>query len=149
MNTIKQTLTQEDKINVELIKKIMIEQKITLHLSWIKTVLYTHMHIHLHIHAEYILRQWINTKEDFFKKIYLSLYLKGCVWQGVEDWTKTAIYWPPLLWPSALCLSRSPGLLNRRPGGPASLLDDGFLYSILSPTSLISNSLTSCDHRVI
>ena len=32
---------------------------------------------------------------------------------------RTAIYWPPLLWPSALCLSRSPGLLNRRPGGPA------------------------------
>ena len=30
----------------------------------------------------------------------------------------TAIYWPPLLWPSALCLSRSPGLLNRRPRGP-------------------------------
>ena len=27
----------------------------------------------------------------------------------------TAIFWPPNLWPSALCLSRSPGLLNRRP----------------------------------
>ena len=32
---------------------------------------------------------------------------------------RTAIYWPPLLWPSALCLSRSPGLLNWRPRGPA------------------------------
>ena len=32
---------------------------------------------------------------------------------------RTETYWPPLLWPSALCLSRSPGLLNRRPGGPA------------------------------
>ena len=32
---------------------------------------------------------------------------------------RTAIYWPPLLWPSALCLSRSPGLLNRRPRGSA------------------------------
>ena len=31
---------------------------------------------------------------------------------------RTAIYWPPLLWPSALCLSRSPGLLNRRTRGP-------------------------------
>ena len=29
------------------------------------------------------------------------------MWEGVEDRTKTAIYWPPLLWPSALCLSRS------------------------------------------
>ena len=52
--------------------------------------------------------QWIKTSEDFFKKIYLSLYCKVCVWEGVGDWTKTAIYWPPLLWPSALCLSRSP-----------------------------------------
>ena len=32
---------------------------------------------------------------------------------------RTATFWPPLLWPSALCLSRSPGLLNRRPRGPA------------------------------
>ena len=32
---------------------------------------------------------------------------------------RTAIYWPPLLWPSVLCLSRSPGLLNQRPRGPA------------------------------
>ena len=40
--------------------------------------------------------------------MYLSLYCKFCVWEGVWDWTKTAIYWPPLLWPSTLCLSRSP-----------------------------------------
>ena len=32
---------------------------------------------------------------------------------------RTAIYWPPLLWPSALSLFRSPGLLNRRPRGLA------------------------------
>ena len=32
---------------------------------------------------------------------------------------RTAIFCPLLLWPSALCLSRSPGLLNRRPRGPA------------------------------
>ena len=32
---------------------------------------------------------------------------------------RTAIYWPPLLWPSALCLYRSPGVLNRRPRSPA------------------------------
>ena len=31
---------------------------------------------------------------------------------------RTATYWPPLLWPSAFCLSCSQGLLNRRPGGP-------------------------------
>ena len=67
-------------------------------------------------------------------------------------------------------LSRSPGLLNQVPGGPASLghvshssifsptataqsgawgptlLGAGFLYCILSPTHLISNWLTSCLH---
>ena len=53
---------------------------------------------------------------------------------------RTAIYWPPLLWPSALCLSRSPGLLNRRPGGLA-LLSTGFFYHIFSLTHLISNSI--------
>ena len=69
--------------------------------------------------------------------MYLSLYCKGSkrFTQGLRvrgSWrpNRTAIYWPPILWPSALCLSRSPGLLNRRPR------DDGFLYCILSPTSL-------------
>ena len=58
--------------------------------------------------------------------MYLSLYCKGSkrlfkvlLWVEVGDRTETAIFWPPLLWPSALCLSRSPGLLNRRPRGPA------------------------------
>ena len=81
-----------------------------------------------------------NRRVKNFKKIYLSLYCKGSkrVTQGFTvrgSWrlNRTAIYWPPLLWPSALCLSRSPGLLNRR---PSSLLDDGFLYCTLSPTGL-------------
>ena len=58
--------------------------------------------------------------------MYLSLYCKGSkkVSQGFTvrgSWRPniTAIFWPQLLWPSALCLSRSPGLLNRRPRGPA------------------------------
>ena len=64
----------------------------------------------------------IKTQEDSFNNIYLSLYcesskrlFKVCVWEGVGDRTETAIFWPPLLWPSTLGLSRSPGLLNRRP----------------------------------
>ena len=72
--------------------------------------------------------------------MYLSLYCKSLkrVTQGFTvrgSWrpNRIAIYWPPLLWPSALCLSRSPGLLNWRPRC-------GFPYHILSPTSLISNS---------
>ena len=45
----------------------------------------------------------------------------------------------PLLWPSTLCLSRSP---DAQPEAqlPSSLLDDGFLYCILSATSLDPNS---------
>ena len=38
------------------------------------------------------------------------------MWEGFGDWTKTATHWPP---PDiAMCRSRSPGLLNRRPGDP-------------------------------
>ena len=58
--------------------------------------------------------------------MYLSLYCKSSkrVTQGFTvrgSWrpNRTAIYWPPLLWPSVLCLSCSPVLLNRRPGGSA------------------------------
>ena len=47
---------------------------------------------------------------------------------------RTATYWPPFLWPSALCLSRSLGLLNRRPEGPA------FYCVLFSLPHLVSNS---------
>ena len=57
--------------------------------------------------------------------MYLSLYCKGSkrvtqgfTVRGSQRPNRTATHWPPLLWPSALCLSRSPGLLNRRPRGP-------------------------------
>ena len=53
------------------------------------------------------------------------------MWDGVEDWTKTAIYWSPPLWPSALCLSRSPDAQME-----AHSAGCGFLYRILSPTGL-------------
>ena len=63
----------------------------------------------------------MNNDERRLNKIYLSLYCKGSkrVTQGFTvrgSWrlNRIAIYWPPLLGPSALCLSRSPGLLNRR-----------------------------------
>ena len=53
----------------------------------------------------------------------------------------TAIYWPPLLWPSALCLSRSPGLLNRRPSDSAlcwimAFFSASFLQLLWSPNSI-------------
>ena len=34
--------------------------------------------------------------------------LKVCMWEGAGDRTETEIFWPLLLWPSTLCLSRSP-----------------------------------------
>ena len=84
----------------------------------------------------------IKTQEDFFRKIlYLSLYCKGskrlfkvCVWEGVGE-NITATFWPLLLWPSTLCLSRSPDPQPeaQRP----TLLGEGFLYCILSASSPI------------
>ena len=75
-----------------------------------------------------------------FRKIYLSLYLKGLCVRGSWRPNRTATYWSPLLWPSAF-LSRSLGLLNRGPSGLASL-GAGFLCRILSPTDWISCALS-------
>ena len=65
---------------------------------------------------------------QFFRKIYLSLYLKGFerVTKGiickrwVGDWTELQHIDPPTLLATAAFLSRSPGLLNRGPGDSAS-----------------------------
>ena len=67
------------------------------------------------------------TSEDFFRKICTSHFIvrirkgvtQGFIVRGSWRPNRTAIYLPPLLWPSALCLSRSPGLLNRRARRPA------------------------------
>ena len=53
---------------------------------------------------------------------------------------RTAIFWPQLLWPSALCLSRSPGLLNRKPGGSLCWLSLLHLISNFSRPQLIRGS---------
>ena len=46
---------------------------------------------------------------------------------------RTAIYLPPLFWPSALCLSRSADAQPESRGAYSA----GFLYCILSPTGLV------------
>ena len=63
----------------------------------------------IHIYAEYILTQRIKDERRLLKKkkIPLSL-LQGLHVRGSWRQNRTVIYWPPLLWPSALCLSRSP-----------------------------------------
>ena len=59
------------------------------------------------------------------------------VWEGPGDRTETSIFWPPLLWPSTLCLSRSPDSQPEALG--STLLGAGFLYCILSASSLDPN----------
>ena len=51
--------------------------------------------------------------------------------------SRTAIYWPPLLWPSALCLSTFPRVAQPEACWPT-LLAAGFLYHILSPMGQVS-----------
>ena len=81
----------------------------------------------------------------FFRKIYLSLYLKGferfyCVRGELETEQNCNILSPTLMARTAF-LSRSPGLLNRRPGGPA-FLGQGSHSSIFSPApTLLSPGL--------
>ena len=50
---------------------------------------------------------------DFICKIWKVVW--GFTVRGSWRSNITAIFWPPNLWLSALCLSRSPELLNRRP----------------------------------
>ena len=52
---------------------------------------------------------------NIYTSHFIVTFVCGRSWRP----NRTAIFWPPLLWPSALCLSRSPGLLNRRPRGSA------------------------------
>ena len=60
----------------------------------------------------------ITTSEDFFREICTSHFIVR-VRKGYSMFYGERELETPLLWPSALCLSRSPGLLNRMPRGPA------------------------------
>ena len=90
-------------------------------------LLYTHiinMLIYTYTYICGIHKNAMNKDERslLLKNMYLSLYCKVCVWEWVGDRTELPYIDSQLLWPSALCLSRSLGLLlNRRLGGPASL----------------------------
>ena len=93
----------------------------------------------------------IKTQEDFFNKIFTSHFIarvwKGCVGFYCERELETEHNWnilTPKLWLSALCLSRSPGLLDRSPGVHSA----GYWLSLLhlvplqlySPLLLLFNS---------
>ena len=84
--------------------------------------------------------QWRQATQSF-RKIYLSLYLKGLCVRGSWRQNRAAIYWPPLLWPSVF-LSRSSDVAQPEAQGPT-LLGAGFLYRILSPTGLQTSLQTN------
>ena len=109
------------------------------------------MHIHIYIYTCIYMQnesQCHNNNgraKTFRKYIPLNLFARfeRVVWgftvRGSWRPNGTAIYCPPLLWPSTLCLSRSPDA-QPEAQGPSSLLDDGFLCCILSATGLVPNS---------
>ena len=51
--------------------------------------------LNIHIYMQKHIQHNKDERRHFFRKIYLSLYWKGCVWEGVGDRTKTATYRPP------------------------------------------------------
>ena len=82
---------------------------------------------------------------QFFRKIYLSLYWKGCVWEGVGDRTKTATYWPPTNSSGYHSLS-FPFSWAAQPGawGPSLCWD-----MVLIPASSLELTWTSCRQGYI
>ena len=106
------------------------------------TVVYSTHNKYAYIHVEYILTQWIKTSKDFLKKnIPLTLFERVvCVsesWRPNKDCKILTSPAPPDI---AVCRSRSPGLLNRGPGGPASLghvlIPESSHQLVWSPNSL-------------
>ena len=78
------------------------------------------------------------------QNMYLSLYSKGSkrVTQGFTvrgSWrpNRTAIYWPPTLMAVSVVSFSFSRAAQPEAQGPSSLLDDGVLYCISSPTGLL------------
>ena len=82
----------------------------------------------------------IKRSDIVLRKTYLSLYMKGLCVRGSWKTEQNCNILTPTLLAITAFLSRSPELLNRGPGGSASL-GASFLCRILSPTRLILNWL--------
>ena len=83
------------------------------------------LYCHLHTCRKNHNYTMIKDERRLLYKIYTSQFIckvrKGCMGFHCERELETkhnCNILTPLLWPSALCLPRSPGLLNRRPRGP-------------------------------
>ena len=105
-------------------------------------LLYSHIiHMQLYRYTCRIINQNTIERPSSEKNIPLTLF-ERVVWEReLETEQNCNILTFPAPPDIAVCLSRSPGLLNGRPGGPV-LCWVLFLYSIISPTLLIlKNSL--------
>ena len=49
---------------------------------------YSHNLRYMHICTQKHIQHNKDERTQFFRKIYLSLYWKGCIWEGVGDWTE-------------------------------------------------------------
>ena len=93
-------------------------------------MLYSYEQLYIHIYMQKHIQHNKDERTEFFRKIYLSLYWKGCVWEVSWRLNRTATYWPPAPPAIAVRLFRSLVLLNWGPGGPASPLRAGSHSSI-------------------
>ena len=98
----------------------------------------------------------IKMNEDFFEKYTSQFICKGSkgllkvlLWEGVGDWTELQHIDPPLLWPSALCLSYSPGLLNWRPRAPLCWVQAFSTASCHQQVSKLTDFLSSLSNIIV
>ena len=110
------------------------------------------LYSHVPYHNDTIIKThaMIKTQEDSFIKIFTSHFIarvwKGCVGFYCERELETEYNWnilTPKLWPSALCLSRSLGLLTRSPGVHSAGCWLSLLQLIYLPLQLYSTVLPS------
>ena len=98
-------------------------------------LLYSHMQIHAgHNDND---DKAMKMSDTVLRKIYLSLYLKGFVWEEVGDRTELQ-YIDLHSYGHQRCVFLV--LQGCSTGGPGAQLSAGFLYRILSPTGLVSKT---------
>ena len=84
------------------------------------------------MHAESLRRHNKDERHSLLEK-YTSHFIERVVCERELETEQNCNILTPTPMATAASLSRSPGLLNRGPGGPTTL-GAGFLYRILSPT---------------
>ena len=85
-------------------------------------------------HIQHNNDEWI----QFFRKIYLLLYWKDCVWEMSWRLNRTATYWPP---PTLLAITV---FISRSPAGPSLCWD-----MVLIPAASLQLIWTSCRRGYI